>query len=328
MRLLKSGYLTLSGVMAVLFIGVFLFTGCEKAKVAAPASGKDVVATVGNEVITLKDVDERIAKLPAYYQNVIKGRKKELVEDMVLEKLFYDEARKKGVQNDKEVKEMVEEAQKRIVISKFIRDAVENQAAVSDKEAQDYYNIHKDEFSLPERWRASHILVKTEGEAKAILDELAGGKSFEDLAKEKSQDASAQKGGDLGYFTTGQMVPEFEKAVAKMEVGQPGEIVQTQFGYHIIKVTDKKDAQAQEFKDVAAKVKNDLLLNKKRNLFDKMVEDLKAKSNVKIKEELLEEKRQPPMQPSASQAMMPEAQQQTPDAPAELQPDVQEGGPE
>jgi len=88
--------------------------------------------------------------------------------------------------------------------------------------------------------RASHILVNTEQEAKNIIEQLNAGKKFEDLAKQCSSCPSGQKGGDLGYFTRGKMVPEFEQAAFAMKKGQVSAPVKTAFGYHIIKVTDAK----------------------------------------------------------------------------------------
>ena len=88
--------------------------------------------------------------------------------------------------------------------------------------------------------RASHILVDTEKEADRILKRINKGKSFEDMARKFSSCPSGRKGGDLGYFGKGQMVPEFEKAAFNMEVGQVSPPVRTQFGYHIIKVVDRR----------------------------------------------------------------------------------------
>ncbi len=285
----------------VLSMCLVWFVGCEKTAKTAAVPEKEIAARVGNEVITLKDVDARISKMPVQYQAVIKSHKKEVLNDMVLETLLYGEAQKRGIDKDKEVKEMLAEAQKRIAIAKLLKDEVEEKAAVSDAEAQEYYNAHKDEFTIPERMKASQILVKTEDEAKAVLDELGKGKSFEDLAKEKSIDTSAKKGGDLGYFTKGQMIPEFEQAAAKLEIGQTSGIVKTQFGYHVIKLADKKPAQPQEFKDVSARIKTQLLANKKRDVFNKLVDGLKAKANVKINEAALGETEAAPvvMQPAS-----------------------------
>lgn len=269
-------------------------TGCGKLKSTTPIAQKDVAANVDGQVITLKDIDARISKMPAYYQQMLKGRKKELLEDMVLETLLFNEAKKRGLEKDKEVRELLEEAQKKVLISKLLNDEVENKSTVSDKDVEEYYNSHKDEFVLPERWKASHILLKTEAEAKAILDELSKGKSFEDLAKEKSQDVSAKRGGDVGYFAKGQMVPEFEEAASKLEVGKLSPIVKTQFGYHIIKLADKKPSQTQELKDVSARIKNELLSKKRRDAFDKLVSSLKAKAKITMNEKLLEEKQMSP----------------------------------
>ena len=293
--------------VSFLIIGLLAFTGCEKAK-SKPAAKKDVVATVGNEVITMQDLDARIAKMPSYYQTMLKDRKKDVLEDMVLEILFYNEAKKRGLQNDKEVKEMLEEAQKKIMVAKLVKDEIENKVSVSDKEVESYYNAHKEEFNIPERWKASHILLKTEEEAKAVLADLAQGKSFEDEAKDKSQDTSAKKGGDLGYFAKGQMIPEFEEAVSKLEVGQTSGVVKSQFGYHVIKLIDKKPPQAQELKDVSEKIKNELLMTKRRDAFDKIVAGLKAGTKVTTNDSLFAS----PAPAKAPAAQAPAVQTQVP----------------
>jgi len=260
--------------------------GCGQGAGRSAATGKDVAATVNGQVITMKDIDAKIAKLPAYYQQMLKDRKKELLDDMVLEALLYNEAKIKGVQNNKEVQETLEEAQKKIMISKYIKDEIDVKTTVSDKEVEAYFNTHKQEFVMPERMRASHILVKTEDEAKAVQAELAAGKSFEDAAKEKSTDTSAKKGGDLGYFTKGQMVPEFEEAAAKLEINQVSGIVKTQFGYHIIKLTDKKPSESQDLKAVSARIKSSLESQKKQSAFNDVVARVKAKAAIKINDSL------------------------------------------
>lgn len=108
--------------------------------------------------------------------------------------------------------------------------------------------------------RARHILVKTAEEAQEIIKQLDGGGSFEDLAKAKSSDGSAAQGGDLGFFGAGQMVPEFEKAAMALEVGAYTKApVQTQFGFHVVKVEEKRAKQPPEFDKVKAQVKNVLL---------------------------------------------------------------------
>ena len=287
MNRIQTWMLGKMGVISLLGLGVFFAAGCGKLGAASSGAKKDVVAQVGNETIAMSDVDDKIAKLPPQYQSVIKERKKELVDDMVIEILLLNEAKRKGLQNDKEVKDLLREAEKKIIISKLLKDEIENKVNVTDKETENYFNSNRSEFTVPERWKASHILVKTEDEAKAALDELAKGKSFEDMAKERSIDTTANKGGDVGYFTKGQMVSDFENAAIALEVGKTSGIVKSQIGYHIIKLVDKKAASEQEFKDISERLKNELALKKRREIFDKIITDLKAKTKVTVNESLL-----------------------------------------
>ena len=124
--------------------------------------------------------------------------------------------------------------------------------------------------------RARHILVKTEEEAVAIIKELDGGAKFEDLAKAKSTDGAAGQGGDLGYFGTGQMVPDFEKAAFAIEPGQYSKTpVKTDFGFHVIKVEDKRAKQPPAFDQVKDQVKDVLLREKYVELVKGLREEMK-----------------------------------------------------
>ena len=131
-------------------------------------------------------------------------------------------------------------------------------------------------------WRASHILVADEKEARDLLDGLAKGARFEDLAKAHSIDATASRGGDVGFFRAGQLVPDFENACLKLNVGQTSDIVRTQFGYHIIKLTDKKPESQQSFEEARPMIENDLRISKRSELFGKLVTDLKNKYRVNV----------------------------------------------
>src|SRR5262249_4089514 len=116
----------------------------------------------------------------------------------------------------------------------------EAKAAVTDEALQQTYDEAVKSVGAQEEVRARHILVDTEDEAKAILEQLKGGADFATLAKEKSKDPGAAEGGDLGYFTKDQMVPEFADVAFKMYPGQLSNPVKTQFGWHVIKVEDKR----------------------------------------------------------------------------------------
>ena len=126
----------------------------------------------------------------------------------------------------------------------------EAKAALTDEAMRQVYEEAVKSMGGQEEVRARHILVETEDEAKAILEALKGGADFATLAKEKSKDPGAADGGDLGYFTKEQMVPEFSEVAFKMYPGQLSNPVKTQFGWHIIKVEDKRTKPVPEFEKV------------------------------------------------------------------------------
>lgn len=274
---------TLKPVM-ITGIAVLLLLGCSKG-----ASKDDkVLVSFSNSNITSSEFKKRIAKLPPYYQDIVNKNKKRFLEEMIAENLFYEEAVRKGFLQEKEVAEVIKEAKKKILVARLIQTEVEKAASVTDAEIRRFYDEHKEDFKTPEMWRASHILVATEAEAKAVLDELAKGASFEDLAKSRSIDATASRGGDIGYFRRGQLVPEFEKACFALDVGQVSGIVNTQFGYHIIKLTDKREASVESYEKVARAIEDILMKKKRGELFDQLVSRLKNKYNVKIDEKAFE----------------------------------------
>lgn len=278
--------------ISIIFISIFLacaiLNGCgNKAK-----SNDKTLARVSSKVITLNEFQSRIAKMPPYYRKIVENNKKRYLDDCIVEMLFYEEAVRRGLERDKEVKEVLSEAKKKIVIAKLIKSEVEDKIKISDEEMKEFYDAHKDEFKTPELWRASHILVSDEKQAKSIADELSKGANFEELAKKYSIDATASRGGDVGYFRMGQLVPDFEHACLKLSVGQTSDIVSTQFGYHIIKLTDKKDASVQTFEEAKRAIENELKKVKRSELFNKLVIDLKAKYGVKIEEDVFESLKQ------------------------------------
>jgi peptidyl-prolyl cis-trans isomerase C len=132
----------------------------------------------------------------------------------------------------------------------------EAKAAVTDEALQQTYNDAVKSVGGQEEVRARHILVDTEDEAKAILDQLKGGADFATLAKEKSKDPGAAEGGDLGYFGKEQMVPEFAEVAFKMYPGQLSNPVKTQFGWHVIKLEDRRTKQPPEFAKVKDQIEN------------------------------------------------------------------------
>ena len=249
---------------------------------SGPSAGDRTLVTIANKSITVKNFKDKLLRLPKYYQAVAEKNKKSLLDDMIVESLFLEDAVRKGIDTDKEIKDILEEARKKIIIAKFVKLEVDDKVKVSEDEMKKFYGEHKDEFKTPPMWRASHILVAGEGEAKDILSELSKGGSFEDIARAKSIDATSSRGGDVGYFRKGQVVPEFENACFSLNVGQLSDIVHTRFGYHIIKLTDKKNEAFEPYEYAKSKIENALKLKKRDELFDKLVVSLKEKYRVRI----------------------------------------------
>jgi len=167
---------------------------------------------------------------------------------------------------------------------------------VTEDDAKKYYSENTNEFKIPGQVRASHILVKpditdpnadpNEAKAKAktkaegLLKQIKGGADFAELALANSDCPSSKQGGDLNFFSSGQMVPAFEKAAFELKVGQVSDIVETRFGYHIIKVTDHKDPNNITFEQAKGDIENVLTQKKQGELAKEYIESLKAKANI------------------------------------------------
>jgi peptidyl-prolyl cis-trans isomerase D len=161
----------------------------------------------------------------------------------------------------------------------FDQDKIEQSLQISDAQLRQAYSSSMDNFRMPERIRARHILIRTEGKsdaekkallakAEGILKQLQGGADFAETAKKVSEDTGTKdKGGDLDFFVKGQMVPEFDKMAFGLPVKQISPVVTTQFGYHIIQVTDKQPARVQPFEEVKEGLLTEL---KKQQVVDKM----------------------------------------------------------
>jgi peptidyl-prolyl cis-trans isomerase C len=213
------------------------------AEQTAPPAGPPpdtVVAVINGKKITRADVIASAQSLPAEYQSKIDAIFPALIDRLVDLTLLADEGRKQNLQDDPEVKARIDQLANQVIQEVLIRRHLKQMMTEDAIKAR--YDKFVAEQPAEVEVRASHILVATEDEAKDIIRQLDGGADFAALAKEKSTDPSAkQNGGDLGYFTAGEMVPEFSQAVFAMEKGESSKApVKSQFGWHVIKVVDKR----------------------------------------------------------------------------------------
>jgi peptidyl-prolyl cis-trans isomerase C len=179
-------------------------------------------------------------------------------------------------------------------VTKLMDAELANQAAASDQECKDFYQKNPDRFAQPETVRASHILIRVDekadaaakkkgrAEIDAVLKQARAGADFAKLAQQHSQDGSAAQGGDLSYFPRGQMVPAFEQAAFSLKPGQISKVVETQFGYHIIKVTDHKPARTVPYDEANGQIRQFLTEQKKQQHADEFIAGLKKKSKIEV----------------------------------------------
>jgi peptidyl-prolyl cis-trans isomerase C len=227
----------------------------SEATAATPEVTADtVVATVNGEKVTIGNL---IASLDA-----LDDRDKQLADDVLFkgltERLIQQIAVGRSVETLSKSVELKLENQRRSLIASEIVDGLASKIIVDDAAIQAAYDARFSEFTPAKEYNASHILVMTEDEAKAIIADLEAGADFAEQAKEKSTGPSGPSGGNLGWFTADKMVPDFQAAVEKLDVGAISAPVQTQFGWHVIKLNDTRIPSAPKLDDVKAQLQTEL----------------------------------------------------------------------
>jgi peptidyl-prolyl cis-trans isomerase C len=268
--------------------------GCQGSNTAggSKTEGKKegkVLAEVNSGSITTGDFDRELKNLPEYLKAMAdtpQGRK-EMLDTMVIRELILQQAAKDGLDKGPEIEDKLQDLRKRLIVESFLKKKVEAESKVSDEDLKKFYEQNKDKFKSGEQIKASHILVKTENEAKEIQAKLKAGGNFEELAKKSSVDSSAAKGGDLGWFGKGSMVPAFEKAALALKEGQISDIVKSDFGFHIIKLTGKRAAGVRPLEEVKEQIKGAIMPTKQQEVFQKIKEELKKTAKITVKEDVL-----------------------------------------
>ncbi|MDM8551097.1 peptidylprolyl isomerase [Desulfobacterales bacterium HSG2] len=209
-------------------------------------------------------------------------------------KQFPDEAQFKSIMGMMNLTEEVVRSQIRqqMAVEEFIDKKFADKIAVSDKETKDYYDANPDFFKQPEQIKASHILIKVDTKAddtkkaearkkmEGFQEQLKKGGDFAAIAKESSECPSNAKGGDLGYFKRGQMVKPFEDAAFALKTGEMSDIVETRFGYHLIKTTDKKAETTSPYEEVRERLADYLKQEKKLKEVNLYASKLKEESKI------------------------------------------------
>lgn len=237
-----------------------------------------VVATVDGEEIYLSEILLQIQQLPQQYQQAPMEQIYPPMLDRVIDsRLIAAAAREAGIQDRADVKERVEQAESGIISEVYMTEKVKETVG-EDALRKRYEESIKDSAEQGEEVKARHILVASEEDAKAIIEELKKGADFAELAAEKSTGPSGTSGGDLGYFTAEAMVPEFSEAAFALKPGEITEApVQTQFGWHVIKVEDRRAVQPPSFEQMQPQLAQEMT----REILTKAIEELRAGVDIK-----------------------------------------------
>lgn len=245
------------------------------------AAQDDVVARVGNTEITQRDLDiatadfgQELAQMPE------EQRRKVLVDVLVDLEILADAARAAGMDKTETFEHRLEFLTKRALRNAYVEQNVLESVSEADIDAA--YQEQIKSFEPQEEVRARHILVASKEDAETIIKELDSGTDFAALAREKSTGPSGPNGGDLGYFAKGRMVPEFEQAAFALDTGgHSSEPVQSQFGWHVIKVEDRRDTSPPPLSELEAEIRQNLV----REKFETVMEGLKSKTTIEIVDE-------------------------------------------
>ena len=250
--------------------------GCERRPLRTERDDSPVLVTVNGKKLTRSDFD---VLLPEEYQSILTAReRRDYLDRWITTQLLYDEAMASGLGVPPDIEARLEQYKMDLVADHLLQTVIERRAVVTDDDVLAYYNAHKDEYL--KEYRVSHILVNTREDAEKVKS-LLSSKSFTYLVRRYSTDKHARAGGDLGYLSKGNMVPEFESVVFGMKVGEISDVIESEFGYHIIKIMDIRDARVKlEYLDVAEDIANILTMRKRQAVYDSLVTTLREHADI------------------------------------------------
>jgi len=277
-------------VHSMRWMSLLVAAGCALALAACGKGGGDgkspVVLQVNDKTYTVADVEREITQefrtAPPQVQQFLASKEgqQQFLERLVRRELLLQEAEKRKFGDRSEVADPVAALRRDLMTRTLLQEEIGNKVKLEEKDTQDYFKAHPEEFS-GDQIRVRHILVRTEDEAKQVLDRLAKNERFENLAKALSQDsATAAKGGDLDYLKREQLFPDFARAAFELKAGEVSGVVRTPFGYHIIKLVDRKKGQVLKYEQIKDQLNRRLLEERRTQRFQQWMKDLEAAAKV------------------------------------------------
>jgi len=233
------------------------------------------LAKVNGVAIPMSRADAMLTQLASQGQGNIPGLRERVKEQLITQEIIAQEASKAGLTKQPDVAMQLEMARQNVLFRAFIQDYVKKNPLPEAEVKGEYDKIKA--ARAGKEFRSRHILLKTEDEAKAVIAKLKGGAKFEDLAKQSLDASNKDKGGDLDWAAPDGFVPEFAKALSSMNKGATSDVpVKTEFGYHVIRVDDVREAQFPSFEQVKPQIEDAL----QQQRIGKMLADLRTKATI------------------------------------------------
>jgi peptidyl-prolyl cis-trans isomerase C len=267
-------------IASAMLLAISVAGGTAQAQTGSSAAADDpVAATVNGQPIAASDVQLFYESLPPQYRQIpIEQIRDQLVERLIEQRLVADAARAAGMMKRPDVRKRIDMATQGMLNEIFFAERIN--AEVTDARVREEYQKSIAFEPKREEVRARHILVKTREAAVAIITEIRGGADFAEVARQKSTGPSSRNGGDLGFFAQEQMVPAFSKVAFALKPGEvTDEPVQTQFGWHIIKVEERRiSSSGGNFEEASEKIRQEM----SEKVFRETIAELRTKAKIEI----------------------------------------------
>jgi peptidyl-prolyl cis-trans isomerase C len=259
---------------------VVLLAGCGK------ESDKRVLAKVNETRITASDLQKEMDQLPFHSRAMLQSGQAQgkLLEEMIKRELLMQEAEKRKLASQPEIRARLEETRRSILLNALLTQEIRDKIKIGEPEVRGYFDKHRDELETSEI-HLKQILLADPKEAEEVHARLLKQESFEDLARQYSQDkVSAAKGGDLGFVSRGQMLPELERVAFSLKAQEVSGIIKSPKGYHILKLTDRKKTISLNYEQIKDRLQPFAQAEKQRDRLESWLKELRNRAKVNVYE--------------------------------------------
>jgi peptidyl-prolyl cis-trans isomerase C len=278
-------------LLGILLSLSFFFSGCQKS--GEKGLGEKDLVRINDVSISLDEFQQMLEKQPLEGKMRLlseKGTRDFLENYLIPREVLYQEARKKGLDQKKDVVAKIEDARRAILIDALLEEGLRGKGEVSEEEIQRYYKENQALFTEPQEIKIRHIVVNTEPALKEVVTKLSQGESFEKLAVIYNIGNFKEDGGNLGYIRRGQLAPPFaqfeEAAFSLRKRGEVSEVVRTPYGYHILRLEDMRGRALRPLNQVKERIRFLLQPRKKQEAYLEYVKGAKSKAKILINEKL------------------------------------------